>query len=274
MNSSLDGNKSIKIYIFFYKPGSVFDLEKIYHPIMSGNATLNNQTLMKGDDSGENISNKNQYFSELTGIYWVWKNTTQDITGSCHYRRYFTALPEPFLYKLKRLLYLPAGLYRKRIGLIYTRNTKLFVPRILKQDELVSLLEKYDAILPQSRVLKYTVETHYQRYHNKNDLKILKSILSEKYPDYLDAFHKVLAGKRIYANNMFILKNEHYQEFMAWWFEMLFEFEKQIDLSQYTEYQKRIFGFIAERLLNIWFMKKKLRCIELPVIYFKHFKIE
>jgi hypothetical protein len=274
MKSQIGENESIKIYIFYYKPGSLFNLERIYHPVMSGNAFLNGQSLISGDDTGENISLKNPYYSELTGIYWVWKNTMQEITGCCHYRRYFTAKPEPILYKLKRLLYFPAGLYRKRIGLIYTGNTEYFVPRILNRHEIESLLIKHDAILPQARKLKYSVKTHYRRYHNNNDLNILETIFLEKYPEYLDAFRAVLEGKRIYANNMFILKDEYYQEFMNWWFEMLFEFERKIDISQYTEYQKRIFGFIAERLLNVWFMKKELNCIELPVIYFKHLKSE
>jgi hypothetical protein len=105
-------------------------------------------------------------------------------------------------------------------------------------------------------------------------LQLLNAIIEEKYPEYLDAFQSVLSGKRLYANNMFVLKDEHYQEFMSWLFDILFEFERQIDLANYTNYQKRILGFIAERLLNVWFMKKQLNSIELPVIYFKHFKFE
>lgn len=267
-------DSSIKVYIFHYKKGAVLVPEPIYVPIMSGNALIAGEKWIQGDDSGEQISLKNPWYSELTGIYWVWKNTHQDITGACHYRRFFTAMPEPFLYKLKRLLFFPAGLYRKRIGLIYTGNTKLFVPRILKQDELVSLLDKYDAILPQARKLKYSVETHFNRYHDQNDLHLLESIIREKYPDYLEAFDQVLQGKRLYANNMFVMKDDHYQEFMHWWFDLLFEFERRIDLNHYTEYQKRILGFIAERLLNVWFAKKQLKCVELPVIYFKKFKFE
>jgi len=263
-----------KIYVFHYKNGSVLNTDPIYQPIMAGNALLSANKTIPGDDTGDNISAKNPYFSELTGIYWVWKNTRQEVTGTCHYRRFFTARPEPFLYKLKRLLYFPAGLYKKRFGLIYTENTKRFVPRILIQQDLNRLLTEYDAILPQARKLKYSVETHYRRYHDLRDLKILESVLTEKYPDYLEAFRTVLNGKSLYANNMFILKDEHYQEFMTWWFDILFEFERRIDLNNYTAYQKRILGFIAERLLNIWFRKKKLKCIELQVIYFKHFKFE
>jgi hypothetical protein len=265
-------NPCIKIYVFYYKESPVLKTDPIYQPVMAGNALLSGNQSIQGDDSGENISKKNRYFSELTGIYWIWKNTMQDVTGTCHYRRFFTVRPEPFLYKLKRLLYIPIGLYRKRSGLIYTKNTKLFVPRILSSSEIREILDHYDAVLPNAKRLKYTVATHFHRYHNDENLKLLESILVKKYPEYLEAFNAVLKGKRLYANNMFILKDQHFQEFMAWWFDILFEFEQRINLIQYIDYQKRIVGFVAERLLNVWFLKKQLKCIELPVIYFKHLK--
>jgi hypothetical protein len=262
----------LKIYAFYYKNGPVIELGPIYQPIMAGKALLNAETSIPGDDRGDNISSKNRYYSELTGIYWVWKNTQQDVTGACHYRRYFTAQPEPFVDRLKRLLYYPAGLYKKRYGLIYTKNTNLFAEKVISKNEVYQLLQKYDAVLPQARKLKYTVEIHYKKYHDINDLKIIESILKEKHPDHLEAFHKVLQGKKLYANNMFVLKDVHFQEFMEWWFDVLFEFEKRIDLNNYTGYQQRILGFVAERLLNVWFEKKQLKCVELPVIYFKHLK--
>lgn len=264
----------IKIYTFYYKNDAIFIADKIHQPVMAGKALQQAQSAIPGDDTGKNISAKNRYYSELTGIYWVWKNTRQNITGTCHYRRYFTAQPEPFLYRLKRILYFPVGLYKKRVGLIYTRNTRLFADRVINQANVSSLFQKYDAILPQPRKLKYSVETHFKRYHDIEDLKLLETVLREKHPGYLEAFYTVMKGKRLYANNMFILKNEHFQEFMTWWFEVLFEFERRAELGKYTGYQQRILGFIAERLLNVWFMKKQLSCIELPVIYFKHFKFQ
>jgi len=267
-------NKDIEIFTFYHKPLPFIPAYKEYTPIWAGKSQKPVHQGFTGDDTEDNISDKNKYYSELTGIYWVWKNTRQDITGSCHYRRYFTAQPEPLLYRLKRLLYFPAGLYKKRVGLIYTKNTKLFFPRIINQTEVELLLQKYDAILPQARKLKYSVETHFKRYHDVNDLNLIESIIKEKHSEYIDAFYEVLKGKRLYANNMFILKHEHFQEFMTWWFDVLFEFERRVDIVKYTGYQQRIFGFIAERLLNVWFRHKQLNCIELPVIYFKHFKFK
>ena len=137
-------DSKIKIFVFYYKNGPVLKLSPVYQPIMAGKSILREKAEFQGDDTGENISHKNKYYSELTGIYWVWKNTRQNISGACHYRRYFTAQPEPFLYRLKRSLYFPAGLYKKRFGLIYTNNTKLFLPRIISEKEIELLIQKYE----------------------------------------------------------------------------------------------------------------------------------
>ena len=261
-----------QIYVLHYKEGATINLPPLYKPLMAGNALLHNQSLILGDDTNTNISAKNRYYSELTGIYWIWKNTQNEITGTCHYRRFFTTHPEPILYKVKRLLYLPIGLYKKHWGLIYTSNIDLFKKKVLTVSEMQQLLEQYDAILPKARKLKYTVEKHYSRYHDANDLVLLREIISEKKPAFVTAFDNVLQSKRMYANNMFVLRKEIFEEFMEWWFELLFEFEKRIDLHSKTGYQQRIFGFIAERLLNVWFHHKQLNVVELPIIYFKKLK--
>jgi len=265
-------NSLVKIYSIYYKNGLIPDLNKMYQPLMAGNVLSDDNPEIPGDDVFENISEKNPYYSELTGIYWVWKNTNHEITGICHYRRYFTALPEPFLYRLKRLFYFPAGLYKKRFGLIYTSNIRLFTPKILSEPEVRFYLQQYDAVLPVARKLKYTVETHYRRYHYINDLTLLKSIIQQKYPDFETAYTTVFQGKKLHANNMFILKKPLFNEFMEWWFDILSEFERRVDLSKKLGYQKRIIGFIAERLLNVWMVQKQLNYIELPVIYFKKLK--
>jgi hypothetical protein len=263
-----------KIYVLFYKNGTIVKSDALYEPLMAGNSLISGEKLMRGDNSDDNISVKNRFYSELTAIYWIWKNTNQEIVGTCHYRRFFTTQPEPILYKIKRLLYYPVGIYRKRIGLIYTNNVNFWRNRILNESELTALMANYDAILPVARCLKYTVRTHYQRYHNEKDLILLESIIKEKYPEYLHSLNQTLDDKKLYANNMFILKNKHFQELMKWLFDILFEFEVKSNMEQYTGYQKRVLGFISERLITVWFRKMNLKYVELPVIYFNDLKSE
>ena len=43
-----------------------------------------------GDDTADNISDRNDGYCELTGFYWIWKNVKADYLGLVHYRRYFT----------------------------------------------------------------------------------------------------------------------------------------------------------------------------------------
>lgn len=262
----------LKLFVFHYKPKAKnFNLPNYVH-IWAGKNNSGINTELLGDDTGNNISEKNKYYSELTGIYWVWKNEKADIIGSCHYRRFFTNKKEPLSYRIKRLIYYLAGLHKKRHGLIYTNNVGLFEQAILTKAEILELLESYDAILPQRRKFRYSVKEHFRRYHDSRDLDLIAEILNQKHPEYLPAFESVMSGNRLYANNMFILRNPDYERFMDWWFEMLFEFESRINKDDYMEYQQRIMGFIAERLLTIWVYHQNLRIKELPVIYFKKLK--
>jgi hypothetical protein len=241
---------------------------------MSGNAFYNTKMPIIGDNKGDSISEKNMYYSELTGIYWVWKNTEQDYTGCCHYRRYFTVHDEPLAYKLKRILYWPLGLWKKRYGLIYTRNVPYFKNKIINKSQVELILKNYDVILPIQRIFRYTVKTHFKRYHKLKDLESIQSILSEKCPGYLPAFSKVMAGNRLYANNMFIMPRSVFEDYSSWLFEILFEFEKRNNLEEYTGYQQRIMGFLGERLLTTWFYHHNFNVKELPIVYFKHFKTQ
>ena len=81
---------STKIFVMTHK---LFERpkEEIYVPLQVGHAlhgTLD-ETYLRDDAGEDNISLQNPYFSELTGMYHVWKHVTDtDNVGLCHYRRY------------------------------------------------------------------------------------------------------------------------------------------------------------------------------------------
>lgn len=48
------------------------------------------------DTEGENINHLNHFYSEMSTMYWVWKNNHKTTyVGFCHYRRQFSAVIEP-----------------------------------------------------------------------------------------------------------------------------------------------------------------------------------
>lgn len=263
-----------KLYIFHYKPGKIIATGKEYVHIWAGKNKAPGQSGFVGDDTGDNISNKNKYYSELTGLYWIWKNRKSDIVGSCHYRRYFTTSNFPLSYKFKRLLYYPVGILKKRGGLIYTHNINYWKKKIISDKEVETLLKSFDVILPTHKNFKYSVQEHYRRYHDIKDLELAEKITGDLYPDFSESFKSVLAGNTMFANNMFIMKWELFDEMMDWLFTILFEFENRINLNEYTDYQERILGFLSERLITVWIHHKKLNYKELSLIYFKKLKSE
>ncbi|MFA9391374.1 MAG: DUF4422 domain-containing protein [Prolixibacteraceae bacterium] len=266
-------SSAINILVFHYKNGTPFPELPAYQHIWAGKNGHSAVTELTGDDTGNNISSKNNFYSELTGIYWFWKNQQSPIIGTSHYRRFFTAQSIPFWYRLKTGLFYPLGLKQKRAGLIYCSNANYWKKRILNQEEIGTLLSHYDAILPQARKLKYTVEEHFKRYHHAEDLILLEKIIAQQSPELSASFLTMLQQKKLYANNMFVLRKAHFDELATWLFSILFEFEKQVDLNQYTGYQKRLFGFLSERLITTWFQHhSELKIKELPLIYLKHFK--
>lgn len=262
---------NIAIFVLYYKEGKLVTESNSYYPLMAGNASINSSYHWQGDDTGDNISLKNRYYSELTGIYWAWKNTNFPIYGFCHYRRYFTNKPLSTIEKIKQFIKHPLNRYKCR-GLIYSSNIEKYKDTIITGSEIEQILSEHDVILPIPRLFKYSIEEHYNRYHHKEDLNTVRNIMNDTYPEYLDTFNKVMASNSLYANNMYISKQENSNSFNSWWFSILFEFEKRTDLSVYYDYQQRVFGFMAERLLTVWFRHHNLKIKELPVLYFKNLK--
>ena len=75
----------------------------MYLPVQMGHA-IHPDIGYTGDDTGENISDRNWNFCELTGLYWAWKNIEADYIGLVHYRRYFASRANRFAPKRQRVI--------------------------------------------------------------------------------------------------------------------------------------------------------------------------
>lgn len=227
----------ITIYVATHKKAE-FPKEKIYKPIRVGSALNKEDFGYQRDDIGENISNKNKNFCELTATYWIMKNDKSDIVGLTHYRRYF---------------------FKKH------KNNKL--ENVLSEQDIKEILKENDIIVPNyTFIIKHNAEKSWEKTHIKKDYDECKKIISEKYPDYIEAFEKFSKSRFLYICNMFITKKEIFDEYYKWLFDILFELEKRTDVSNYDDYNKRLFGFMSERLFNVWLIKhKELKVKRMPV---------
>ncbi len=195
-----------------------------------------------GDNTGDNISVKNATFCELTGLYWMWKNSDADYIGLAHYRRHFAGKSNP-------------------------KGDNTPFARVIGGAELEDILKNIDIIVPKKR--RYYIETlysHYAHSHYAEHLDVAREIISRQCPEYLPAFDKVM--KRTYGHmfNMFVMKRDKCDAYCGWLFSILNELETKVDTSDYSAFQARLFGRVSELLLDVWLEKNGFGYKEIPVI--------
>ena len=233
--------KTIKIIVATHKKYKM-PKNDIYMPLHVGKVGKEDIGFTP-DNTGENISHKNPYYCELTGLYWAWKNVDADYIGLCHYRRHFTC--------------------SKRAP----RNEDKKFESVLTREQLESLLEKTDIVLPKKR--NYYIETLYSHYEHTLHIEPLEEtekIIKEKYPEYVAEFDKLKERKSGHMFNMFIMKKEILDQYCTWLFDILFELEKRIDISKYDSFHARFFGRVSELLLDVWINTNNLKYQEIKVM--------
>ena len=121
------------------------------------------------------------------------------------------------------------------------------------RDELAAKLDGADVILPKKR--NYWIETNYSQYvhaHPSDGLDKAREVIAARCSDYLADFDRVMTRTGGHRFNMFVMRRKRLDEYCAWLFGILFELEKRIDVSGYSSYDARVFGFVSERLLDVW----------------------
>ena len=206
------------------------------------------------DDGGENISSKNRSYCELTAQYWAWKNSDAEHLGFFHYRRYL--YPDPQAKRPYRIESTPDAALLERLG--YSR--------------FAELIERYDLIVPMSEDMFVSVREHYDTapFHRAEDLARMEQIVREMNPDSADAMETYLSGTKQVFGNIFIMRREVFDRYCAWLFPLLEEFDRRTDTSACSAQEKRVDGYLAERLLGVFCTqyRKEFRTLELPRVHF------
>lgn len=203
------------------------------------------------DDTAENISEKNPYFCELTGLYWAWKNLTDaDVVGLVHYRRLFTVKSKSF-----------------RRGHYPARSA-------LTSAELDTILASCDMVVPKKRV--YGVETLYSHYEHTLDsyqLDVAYDMVRQLYPEYATYVPTVYKRRWGYMFNMFIAGYDLVDEYCEWLFKILFAMEDRLIEEGYMDglsgFEARLYGRVSEILFNVWLeykLDRGLKITEVPVM--------
>ena len=139
--------------------------------------------------------------------------------------------------------------------------------RYLTAADVTRLMDKAELVLPKKR--HYWIETTYSHYahaHHESDLKETRKVIEELCPAYTAAFDEVMGRRSGHRFNMLIARRELLQEYCDWLFPLLFELENRLDTSGYDDYNRRVFGFIGERLLDVWLCQRKQPYVECKVL--------
>ena len=177
-----------QIFVLCYKPVDYYIPDNsLYTPLLCGASVTKHKNLYPlKDNAGDSISERNQFYAEATGTYWIWENM-------CNKYKYI-------------------GQTQYRRQLLLKENANF--------DEIFS---KYDAII--SKAISFggiSVYRQYSNHHNSKDLDIAKSIISKKFPSYLPNFDKyIVNGNKLYANAGIILRSEDFARYCNFLFTII-----------------------------------------------------
>jgi hypothetical protein len=236
--------RSVTVAVISHKPYRM-PQDPMYLPLHVG-AALHPDVLPDWvqDNTGDNISGRNAKYSELTGLYWLWKNDDSDYQGIVHYRRHFGT--------------------RDRFIRFTSRDWRR---RILGTTEAFALLQEHNIILPRQR--NYYIETvhsHYEHTFGNEQLQLVRKIIAKYHPDYMSAFDRVMASKKAHMFNMFIMQRAKLSEYCEWLFPILMTLEDDIDDGDYDTFRSRYPGRISEILLDVWLTTTRYDFCEVPVL--------
>ncbi|MBO6288954.1 MAG: DUF4422 domain-containing protein [Alphaproteobacteria bacterium] len=238
----------IKILITYKNKEPIIESE-IISPIQAGRAIAKDVfSEMIGDDTGDNISERNPKFSELSSIYWAWKNYDKlgnpDYIGFMHYRRQF--------------------IFNEKIGIPFPKWTSsyFYFPTLheafpfFADEDIEAVVPKFDYIIPKYSVtptMNIRDEYIYGIPGSRADIfDTFIEICREIHPDWEEEIKKIEEGNVVSVCNMFVMTKKLFFDYCKFAFPVLFELEKRIDATNLSTNGLRFCGYMAEKLQTMY----------------------
>ncbi len=221
--------ENISSFIHIYMAFSQWDNKKTTNlllqpwifPLQVGSRMSEKKSNCNRDETGDNISELNRVFAEMTGAYWIWKNDSNSkYKGLCHYRRHFNFT--------KKTIHI---IYQNEIDVILA--TPRYAPDGIK-----------NMFMEETPVKEIVFQTMWQA-------------ISELFPEDMEAFVQYMDSMFYYPNNMVVAKNEVYNSYCAYVFPILFKMSALDDVNKYGHLDDRHIAYAAELLTSFFFIKNK-----------------
>ncbi len=244
------------IFVVHHRPFTSYE-SALYKNICTNIKNYPSAPDMLLDNTFDHISDKNPFYSEMTAIYWVWKNVPlEDFVGFCHYRRYLNT---------------SSVLKRSQISVSDLKSGVIKFSDFIDEENLVSLIEEYDLILPYPMHLLPSIRAQYAFCHNVRDFDLMFECLLKNFPEHEQTIKDACNSPVGYMNNCFIMRSGLFEEYANWIFSIFAQLEKEIVVNTKEAYQQRVFAFLSERLFTVFIAIKKkegnLKIKELPLMY-------
>lgn len=250
--------KTAKIIVCCHKQ-DVMAKQEPYLPVHVGKVLSTIELGIQPDNECENISAKNRSYCELTGMYWAWRNLhSVDVIGLCHYRRYFD-------FHGQCVSYMPHTAF----------NTSSFDYLDLSVPyDIIDSLSDGKIYLAKPRKYVYSLYVNYCVEHISDDIRALEFYIFENLDSrYQAAWYKIMhCSNNLSHYNMFLMTWNDFDAYCSWLFPILEAMENQIDISHYSSVEARIFGYMAERLLNVWVEANRMEIHYRPVIWLSDYE--
>ncbi len=135
-------------------------------------------------------------------------------------------------------------------------------------ESIVQEVRRGSVVTPKPNHLPYSLRIDYCVHHISEDMETIKAILYEKYNAYAEAYVEAIENSNLLRPfNMFLMNWVDFNRYCDWLFGILEEAEKRIRIEYYNPVQRRIWGYMAERLFNVWLYAEQKKVIGKPVIW-------